>query len=145
MNDNWMSLSAQDIGTLDHVALVVQDLEAEVRMYRDVYFADVSATEDYAQYGFSSVFVNLGYARLRLLQPYGQGSPIVSLLDPHELAGIHHVCYKVDDIKQMRDKLRDNGYRPLSDKDFKSGPEGKLIVFLRPTERQGPLVKLEER
>lgn len=145
MNDNPISSPTHDIGTLDHVALIVRDLETEAEMYRNAYFAEVSTAEDHAQYGFSSVYVNLGYARLRLLQPRGQDSPIVSLLSPHELAGVHHVCYKVDDIEQMRDRLRSDGYRPLSGGEFKRSSEGKLVVFLRPTETQGPLIKLEQR
>ena len=146
MNDNWKSLAAiPDLGAFDHIALLVQDLGTETEMYRSVYGAGISATEDNPHYGVSSVFVDLGYARLRLLQPHGRDSAITGLVAPHDWAGIHHVCYKVDDIEQVRDRLRSEGCRPLSEDEFKRSAQGKLIVFLRPSGGRGPLIKLEQR
>jgi methylmalonyl-CoA/ethylmalonyl-CoA epimerase len=146
MNDNWKSKAgSKDLGAFDHIALLVEDIETETEMYRSVYGAGISATEENRQYGISSVFVDLGYARLRLLQPHGHDSAVTGLMAPHDWAGVHHVCYKVDDIVQMRDRLRDEGCRPLSEDEFKRSAQGKLIVFLRPSGGRGPLIKLEQR
>lgn len=131
-------------GEFDHIALIVADLESEARRYRDLFHAEISATEHNPQYGISSVFVDLGYSRLRLLQPKGTGSGIATFLGPHALAGIHHVCYRVEAIEQACSDMQRRGYHPLSPA-FKRTGEGKRLLFLRPPNRPGPLVKLQEQ
>jgi methylmalonyl-CoA/ethylmalonyl-CoA epimerase len=131
-------------GAFDHIALIVADLESEARRYRDLFHAEISAPEHNPQYGISSVFVDLGYSRLRLLQPDGSGSGIAAFFGPHPLAGIHHVCYRVDAIEQARNEMQRRGYHPMSPA-FKRSAEGKRLIFLRPPDRPGPLVKLQEQ
>ena len=99
MNDNDRAEPDPAIGALDHVALIVDDLEDEAARYRDVFFAEVSPTEVHAHYGCSSAFIDLGYSRLRLFQAHDAASPIASFFGPHPLAGIHHVCYRVEEIE----------------------------------------------
>ncbi len=132
------------VGVLDHIAMIVDDLEAAAAHYRDFFYASVSPTEVHAQYGFSSAIVDLGYARLRLLQPDGPASPIATFFGPHALAGIHHVCYRVEAIGPARRRLQRRGYRQLGDGRVKRSSQGRRMVFLRPTGMEGPLVKLEE-
>lgn len=144
MQDDEFPRLETAVGALDYVAMVVDDLEAETNRYRDLFSARISETENHAQYGCSSAFVDLGYSRLRLFQAHGSESPVTTLFGPHSLAGIHHVCYRVDEIDTARSELQRKGYRPLSD-DYKRSPQGKRLIFLRPTNMPGPLVRLEER
>jgi methylmalonyl-CoA/ethylmalonyl-CoA epimerase len=132
------------VGVLDHIAMIVDDLDAAIGHYRDFFHASVSPTEVHARYGFSSAFVDLGYSRLRLLQPQGPTLPVATFFGPHPLAGIHHVCYRVEAIGPARRRLQRKGYRPLGDGRVKRSSQGRRMVFLRPTGLEGPLVKLEE-
>jgi methylmalonyl-CoA/ethylmalonyl-CoA epimerase len=133
------------VGTLDHVAMVVDDLEAAAARYRDVLLAEVSPPEVHARYGCSSVFVDLGYSRLRLFQAHDPASGLTAFFGPHSLAGIHHVCYRVDRIESACSMLRKKGYRLLGGEEYKRSSQGNRMIFLRPPELPGPLVKLEER
>ena len=47
------------IGRLNHVAIVVPDLEAAVAVYRDMLGAKVSETEDQPEHGVTTVFIEL--------------------------------------------------------------------------------------
>ena len=49
MNDNDFAKLDAAVGALDHVAMIVDDLEAEAARYRDVFSAEVSPTELHAQ------------------------------------------------------------------------------------------------
>lgn len=144
MNDNDFAKLNAAVGILDHVAMVVDDLDAEAARYRDVFSAEVSAKEVHAQYGCSSAFIDLGYSRLRLFQAHDAASPITSFFGPHPLAGIHHVCYRVEEIESASRTLKMNGYQPLGAKGYKRSSHGKRMIFLRPPKLPGPLVKLEE-
>lgn len=139
MNDNDF------IGALDHVAMIVDDLDMAAARYRDLFSAEVSPTEVHAQYGCSSAFIDLGYSRLRLFQAHDAASPITTFFGPHPLAGIHHVCYRVEQIDAASSSLKMQGYRTLGAGDYKRSNHGKRMIFLRPPDLPGPLVKLEEQ
>ena len=64
------------IGRLNHVAIAVPDLAAAAARYRDVLGARVSAPVDLPEHGVTTVFVELPNAKVELLHPLGDGSPL---------------------------------------------------------------------
>ena len=132
------------IGKLNHVAIVVPDLEAATAVYRDTLGATVSAPEDLPEHGVTTVFVELPNTKIELLLPLGEGSPIQGFLDKNPAGGIHHVCYEVDDILAARDRLKGAGARVLGDGEPKIGAHGKPVLFLHPKDFNGCLVELEQ-
>ena len=59
------------IGRLNHVAIVVPDLDAACALYRDALGATVSAPVDMPEHGVTTVFVELPNAKIELLRPLG--------------------------------------------------------------------------
>lgn len=132
------------IGRLNHVAIAVPDLEAAVAQYRDVLGAEVSEAVDQVEHGVTTVFIELPNAKIELLHPLGEGSPIKGFLEKNQQGGIHHLCYEVDDIIQSRDRLKAEGARILGDGEPKTGAHGKPVLFLHPKDFSGTLVELEQ-
>ena len=132
------------IGRLNHVAIAVPDLVAAARQYRETFGAVVSAPADLPEHGVTVVFVDLGNAKLELLQPLGDNSPIAAFLERAPAGGIHHVCYEVDDILAARDKLNAAGVRVLGDGEPSIGAHGKPVLFLHPRDFSGTLIELEQ-
>lgn len=132
------------IGRLNHVAIVVPDLQAASAMYRDTLGADVGAPQDEPDHGVTVVFIELPNTKIELLYPLGDNSPIQGFLDKNPSGGIHHVCYEVDDILVARDKLKAEGARVLGTGEPKIGAHGKPVLFLHPKDFQGTLVELEQ-
>lgn len=132
------------IGRLNHVAIVVPDLEAAVATYRDVLGAAVSEAADLPDHGVTTVFVELPNTKIELLHPLGDGSPIASYLDRNPSGGMHHVCYEVDDILAARDRLVAEGARVLGDGEPRTGAHDKPVLFLHPKDFQGTLIELEQ-
>lgn len=132
------------IGRLNHVAIVVPDLAAAARTYRETLGATVSAPVDLAEHGVTTVFVELGNTKIELLHPLGAASPIAKFLAEHPSGGMHHVCYEVPDIIAARDRLRAAGARVLGDGEPKTGAHGKPVLFLHPKDFMGTLVELEQ-
>ena len=94
------------IGRLNHVAIVVPDLLAASRIYRDVLGAKVSPPVDMPAHGVTTVFVELPNTKIELLHPLGENSPVAKFLASNPSGGMHHVCYEVEDIYAARDKLK---------------------------------------
>ena len=132
------------IGKLNHVAIVVPDLESATATYRDVLGAQVTEAMDLPEHGVTTVFVELPNTKIELLLPLGDSSPIAKFLEKNPSGGIHHVCYEVDDIYTARDKLVAAGARVLGDGEPKNGAHNKPVLFLHPKDFCGTLVELEQ-
>ena len=132
------------IGRLNHVAIAVRDIAAASKLYRDTLGADVSVAEPQAEHGVTTVFITLPNTKIELLEPLGAGSPITKFLDRNPDGGIHHVCYEVDDIIAVRDRLKADGARVLGDGEPKMGAHGKPVLFLHPKDFSGALVEIEQ-
>ena len=132
------------IGQLNHVAIAVPDLEAASANYRDTLGAAVSEPLDLPSHGVTTIFVELGNAKLELLHPLGEGSPIAKFLERNPVGGIHHICYEVEDIYAARDKLESDGMRVLGDGEPTIGAHDKPVLFLHPKDFNGTLIELEQ-
>ncbi|HEY1261675.1 MAG TPA: methylmalonyl-CoA epimerase [Stellaceae bacterium] len=133
------------IGRLNHVAIVVPDLQAASALYRDALGARVSAPQPLPAHGVTVAFVELPNTRIELLEPLGgDGSPVSSFLERNAAGGMHHLCYEVDDIMAARDRLLAAGARVLGDGEPRPGAHGKPVLFLHPKDFCGTLIELEE-
>jgi methylmalonyl-CoA/ethylmalonyl-CoA epimerase len=132
------------IGRLNHVAIVVPDLEAAAAVYRNMLGAKVSETEDQPEHGVTTVFIELSNTKIELLGRLGDNSPIAGFLERNPAGGIHHLCYEVEDIMDARDRLIAQGARILGNGEPKIGAHGKPVLFLHPKDFCGTLVELEQ-
>jgi len=132
------------IGRLNHVAIVVPDLEEAAALYRETLGATVSDPQPLPEHGVTTVFVELENARIELLHPLGEDSPVENFLARNPSGGVHHVCYEVQDIIAARDQLERRGARVLGNGEPKKGAHGKPVLFLHPKDFCGTLIELEE-
>ena len=133
------------IGRLNHVALVVSDLEDASERWRALLGAETSEPMALAEHGVRVVFVDLPNSRIELLEPLGDSSPVSRYLKRHADGGMHHLCLEVDDIVKARDQLLAEGAKVLGDGEPKIGAHGRPVLFLHPGELYGSLIELEER
>ena len=132
------------IGRLNHVAIVVPDLEAAANIYRQTLGATVTEPHDLPDHGVTTVFVELPNTKIELLHPLGEGSPIANFLEKNPSGGMHHLCYEVDDIYAARDQLVAEGARILGDGEPKNGAHNKPVLFLHPKDFAGTLLEIEQ-
>ena len=132
------------IGRLNHVAIAVPNVESAAAVYRNALGAKVSAAESLPEHGVTVIFVELPNTKIELLEPYGENSPIAGYVAKNPAGAIHHVCYEVDDILAVRDRLKANGARVLGDGEPKIGAHGKPVLFLHPKDFCGTLIELEQ-
>jgi len=132
------------IGRLNHVAIVVPDLAAASAVYCDTLGARISTPQALPAHGVSVVFVELPNTKIELLEPLGATSPIAGFLERNPSGGMHHLCYEVDDIIAVRDRLCAAGARLLGDGEPRLGAHDKPVLFLHPKDFCGTLIELEQ-
>jgi methylmalonyl-CoA/ethylmalonyl-CoA epimerase len=132
------------IGRLNHIAIAVPDVAAASAKYRDLLGAHVGQPQPLPEHGVTVVFIDTGNAKVELLEPLGENSPIAAFLDKNPSGGMHHICFEVPDIRAAAEVLKAGGARVLGDGAPKTGAHGKPVLFLHPKDFDGTLIELEE-
>lgn len=132
------------IRRLQHVAIAAADLEAASAFYRGALGAKVTGPQALQNHGVRVVFVELPDTKIELIAPLGSHSPIARFLARHPGGAIHHLCFEVEDIFAVREKLLNAGARILGDGAPKIGSHGKPVLFLDPKDCGGTLIELEQ-
>jgi len=123
-----------------HVGIAVQSLAEILPFYRDLLgMPEVELDDaDGARIGA----VQAGDSLIELLEPGSADSPIGKFVAKRG-AGIHHICFAVDDLDGTLARCKEAGVR-LIDETPRVGAEGKRIAFLHPSATAGVLVELSE-
>jgi methylmalonyl-CoA epimerase len=125
---------------IDHVAIVVKDLEKTIDLYtRTLGFSEVYR-EVVADQGIEAVGLRTGDAIIELLRPLDETSPIARFRGDAETK-LHHTAYRVADIRAELARLRAAGVR-LIDETPRRGAHGNTIAFLHPKSTGGVLIEL---
>jgi methylmalonyl-CoA epimerase len=118
----------------------VPDLEAAVGEYRRLLGVEPSHRERVEDQGVEEVLFPVGSSFIQLLGALGPDSPVGRSLATRG-PGVHHVAYRVTDIRAALEHLRAEGAR-LIDESPRPGSRGTLIAFVHPRSIGGVLVEL---
>ncbi len=132
------------IGKINHIAIVVPDIERSARKYHDVLGAKISSPIKLAEHGVRVIFVDLENSKIELMEPLGTDSPIAKFLQKNPLGGMHHICFEVKNIKEVILHLQKEGAGIIGDGEPKIGAHGLPVIFLYPKDFDGVLIELEE-
>jgi len=128
---------------LSHVSIVVPSLDAAARELEDKYGLKIGAISVNAEQGVRLAYVELGNARIELMEPAHAASPIAKFLERNPRGGIHHFSLNVDDVAATSDAIKTKGVRVLGGGGQKN-VHGERIAFVHPQDFLGALVELEE-
>lgn len=127
---------------LDHVAIVVENLDVAIAEYRRLYGAEPLYREVVVEQGVEEAMIPVGGSFIQLLQPLGPDTPVGRFVERRG-GGLHHIALAVADIDAALDKLRSEGAR-LVDEVPRVGGRGHRIAFVHPQAFAGTLVELVE-
>ena len=130
------------IERIDHIAIVVESLDAALAVYRDALGMTLSHVETIPEQDVKIGFLPGGDSEIELLQPINPESGIGRYLAKRG-EGLHHICLEVDDIAATLAELKARGAQ-LIDETPKQGAHGK-IAFIHPKGAHGVLIELIER
>ncbi len=127
---------------LDHIAIAVPDLAAAIARFADDFGLTLSGTEDVATEQTATAFFPIPGTRIELVAPMGGEGPIASSLEKRG-PGIHHLCFRSDDIEADMARLSAKGYRFINDTP-KPGAHGSRVAFIHPKSTGGVLIELAQ-
>lgn len=127
---------------LHHVGIAVEDLEAAKARYLLLGFRVEAEGEVAAQGVRVAMLRGEGEARLELLAPLGQETPVGRFLAKRG-PGLHHLAFATLDLEGTLAALRAAGAR-LVDETPRPGFGGHRVAFLHPSFAQGVLWELME-
>lgn len=125
---------------VSHIGIAVESLSATLPFFKEVLGLPETALDDAD--GARIVGLLAGESLVELLQADDPASPIAKFVAKRG-AGIHHICFSVDDLDAVLQRCRDSGIE-LIDRQPRIGAEGKRIAFLHPRSTGGVLVELSD-
>ena len=125
---------------IDHVAIAVNDLEAAVKYYEDVFGATVDHREVVESDGVEEALLAVAESYVQLLTPTRDDSPVAKYLEKKG-EGLHHIGYRVADCGKALDAVKANGGRVI-DEAPRPGSRGTTVAFIHPKSAFGTLIEL---
>lgn len=125
---------------IDHIAIVVRDLERTIDLYVNTLGFTQVYRETVQDQGIEAVGLQAGESIIELLRPLDENSAIAKYRGDAETK-LHHTAYRVADLQAELARLKAAGIR-LIDEHPRKGAHGNLIAFLHPKSTQGVLVEL---
>ncbi len=127
---------------LDHIAVAVPDLQRAIKRFMEDFGLDFEGTEDVKAANTSTAFFPLSSTSIELVHPLeGQGA-IATYLEKRG-GGLHHLCFRSDDIEADIVRLKAKGYQFLSDSPT-IGAHNSRVIFIHPKSCDGVLVELNQ-
>lgn len=131
------------IKKIDHIAIAVQDLDAEIERYRDVLGMEFHGTEVVEEQKVKVAFFQVGDVHIELTAPTEPDSPVGKFIDKRG-TGIHHIAYEVDNLENQIEDFQQKEIRMI-DKEPRIGAGGAKIAFAHPKSFNGVLVELKQK
>ena len=128
--------------SMDHIAVVVRDLDKALSFYRDALGLDVIERREVPEEQVEVASLSMGYASIELVQPLDAESGVARFLEKRG-EGLHHICLTVDDITGALEQLRDAGADLITDEP-RVGSDGRRYAFIHPQSAHGVLLELYE-
>ena len=125
---------------IDHIAIAVNDLEAAVKYYEDVFGATVDHREVVESDGVEEALLKVAESYIQLLTPTRDDSPVAKYL-ANKGEGLHHIGYRVKDCAAALDAIKAAGGRVI-DEAPRPGSRGTTVAFVHPKAIFGTLIEL---
>lgn len=127
---------------IEHIGIAVKDLSSANDLYAKMLGTEPYKQEEVKREGVMTSFFQVGPNKIELLEATKEDSPIAKFIDKRG-EGVHHIAFEVDDIKAEMKRLKEDGFRLLSEEP-KRGADNKMVAFIHPKSANGVLVELCE-
>ena len=127
---------------IDHIAVVVDDLDAALSFWQDALGIQLSHVEDVPAEHSRVAFLPTGQSEVELVKPTQADTGLGRYLEKRG-PGMHHICLEVDDIEGMLAQLREKGIQLINETPV-AGSGGKKYAFIHPKSAFGVMVELYE-
>ncbi len=124
---------------IDHIAIAVNNVEESAKVYQQALGVDSVEFETVESEGVKVAIIHLENARVELMQPTNDSSPIKKFLDKKG-QGLHHMALETDNIEGEVERMEGCGIQFLGD--IRPGSAGTRVTFVHPKSLHGVLAEL---
>jgi methylmalonyl-CoA/ethylmalonyl-CoA epimerase len=127
---------------VDHIGIAVENLADAKHLYGTVFGLRLVFEEEVPTEKVRVAAYDGGGMRIELLESTSPDGPIARHI-ARRGPGIHHVCYRVPDVRAALEKLRAEGVQTI-DAAPRPGAGGCQVAFVHPHGAGGVLVELSQ-
>jgi len=131
------------IKKIDHIAIIVPDLDSSLAFWRDALGLKVEHVEEVKSQESIVAFLPTGDSEIELVKPTTETSGAAKFLAKRG-AGMHHLALEVDNLDEMLVDLKAKGIRLINETPIIAAG-GYRAVFIHPESASGVLVELYEK
>lgn len=125
---------------IDHIAVVVKDLEVAVATYQHNFDLEKVAGGEVPSLGIANAFLQIGDARIEMVTPTSATGPVAEFLEQRG-EGMYLLSLEVEDLDEAVAHLQGTGARVR----VAEGSTGQRLAFVSPKSTHGVLLQLLER
>jgi len=127
---------------LKHIGIAVNNIDEALQVFESTLGLKLEKTRTLDERKLKIAFLEVGEARIELLEPTDKESTIAKFLEKRG-EGIHHIAFKVTNIEDTLKQLKNQGVALIDEKP-REGAEGGKIAFLHPKSTKNVLIELCE-
>ena len=125
---------------VEHIGIAVRSLSDSIPLFEKLLNTGCYKKESVDSEQVQTAFFKTGDTKIELLESISEDGVIQRFINKKG-EGIHHIAFDVHDIKAEMKRLKELGFRLLSDEP-KTGADNKLVCFLHPKDTNGVLIEL---
>jgi methylmalonyl-CoA/ethylmalonyl-CoA epimerase len=126
---------------INHVAVVVPDIDEALKFWRDALGIAVDHVEDVPSQKSQVAFLPVGDSEVELVKPTTPDTGAAKFLAERG-GGMHHLCFEVDDLVEMLAQLKTKGVCLINEEPVEL--PGRRMAFVHPKSTGGVLLELYE-
>ena len=126
---------------INHIAIVVADIEQALAVYRDVLGLPLEQISEEAAEQVRVAYLPAANGEIELIQPTSADSGVAKFL-ARRGEGLHHICLEVDNLDQAVQDMADQGLEVLGQP--RHNERGDKYIFIHPKSAHGVLLELYE-
>lgn len=130
------------ITALDHIAIAVPNFEAAIKRFMEDFGLPFEGIEDVLAAKTKTAFFPLPATSIELVHPLNGDGPIAKYIEKRG-GGIHHLCFRSDNILEDVARLKAKGYEFLSDSPS-PGAHDSQVIFIHPKSCDGVLIEINQ-
>jgi methylmalonyl-CoA/ethylmalonyl-CoA epimerase len=134
-------LSMSQIKKVNHIAILVENIENALPFWQDQLGLTLDHIEDVPSQASKVAFLPVGEGEVELVEPTDPESGLAKYLEKRG-EGMHHLCFQVDDIEAMLDLLKAKDVRLINESPVDL--PGRRMAFIHPKAANGVLIELYE-
>ena len=130
-----------DPKNINHVAILVEDIETALKFWRDQLGLSLTHIEDVPSQHSKVAFLPAGEGEIELVQPTDPDSSLAKVLEKRG-EGLHHICFEVEEIEAVLAMLNSQGVKLINETPLEL--PNRRMAFIHPKSANGVLVELYE-